>query len=96
MPIIDNDNNFVEIVNKDNTSPLITIHRDVDPNNEIAIMQKKMAAFLLLQNCKLTNVGKDKKEPQRSIFFFEKGEKLDKAMLKYRKNKDKLVELSKS
>lgn len=93
MPITDNisDDNKVE-----NATPeFLTIYRKVNPENEIAIMQKRLAAFLLLKNCKLTNVGRDKKEPWRSIFFFEKGSKLDEAMLQYRSIKDKLAEFSK-
>lgn len=78
---------------EDNT---LTIFRKVDTTKEKAIMQKRMAAFLLLRNCKLTNVGEDKKDPNRSIFFFEKGPLLDKALVKYRDYKESLIEMSRS
>lgn len=87
-----NDNEKAIELEKD--SEMLTIYRKVNPDTEVAIMQKKLAAFLLLRNCKLTNVGFDKKEPWRSIFFFKKSPMLSNAMRKYHECKDALGKIS--
>ncbi len=60
---------------------------------EKEILSMKMAAFLLLNGCKLNHTRKDLVKPHRFIYFFAKTPQLDMLMSKYTEYRDALGEI---
>lgn len=61
--------------------------------NEKVILDKKMAGYLVLRGVPLHRSKRDLKSPNRRVFFFEQGEKLDEAIKDYQYHRDKLVDI---
>lgn len=51
--------------------------------NEKIILSSRMAAYLVLNNCKLNCSKADLKDPSKLVYFFEDSEKLSKLMGSY-------------